>query len=237
LIKDAKEGTSVPIIASINCTTPNEWPKFAAKLVEAGIDGLELNISIMPFNADISSAEIENTYIEIVTEVKKYIKVPVAVKIGCRFTNLISLVKRLQEAGADAVVMFNRFYRPNIDIDNEKVVSDAFLSCPEEMTQSLRWVSLIANKVDCDIAGNTGIHTAEGVIKQLLVGAAAAQICTALYKNGIKYIGTMLEDLEKWLERHNYSSVSQIQGKLGKDEGNIAAFERVQYMKRTLTER
>ncbi len=122
----------------------------------------------MPFDEKTSSQDIEDTYIEIVTEVKKYVKVPVAVKIGPFFTNAISLVNRLEKAGADAVVLFNRFYSPDIDLENEKVVRDNILSGPEEITQSLRWVSLLSSRVECDIAGNTGIHDADGVIKHLV---------------------------------------------------------------------
>lgn len=236
LIHEAKRHTNVPIIASINCNTPNEWPRFASKLEEAGMDGLELNISIMPFDEKVSSKEIEDTYVQIVKEVKTYVSVPVAVKLGPMFTNIIGLVKRLEAAGADAVVLFNRFYRPDIDIENERVVRNNILSGPEEMTQSLRWVSLLAGRVKCDVIGNTGIHNAEGVIKQMLAGAAGIQICSALYNNGIPYIDTMLSDLEKWMQKHNYSSLSQFRGKIGRDNENVAAFERVQYMKKTLTE-
>ncbi len=236
LIKTAKAETGLPIIASINCNTPNEWPKFASKLEEAGADGIELNISIMPFDSEASSLDIEDTYIEIVKEVKKYVKVPVAVKISPMFTNILGLVKRLEGAGADAVVLFNRFYRPDIDIENEKVIRKNILSGSEEITQPLRWVSLLSGSVSCDIAGNTGIHSSEGVIKHLLVGADAIQICSVLYKNGVAYIGTMLDELEKWLQKKNYSAVSQMKGKVGSDGKNAAAFERVQYMRKTLTD-
>jgi dihydroorotate dehydrogenase (fumarate) len=237
LITAAKKSTAVPILASINCLSTAEWPHCIARLEEAGIDGLELNISILPFREETTSQAVEDKYVEIVSEVKKNISVPLAVKLGPMFTNLIGLVKRLEGAGADAVVIFNRFYRPDIDIDQERIVPSNILSCPEEMTQPLRWVSLLSKQVNCDLAGNTGIHDAEAVIKMLLAGADAVQICTALYKHGIKYIATMLADLEKWIQDHNYSSVSQFQGKLGRYEENIAAFERVQFMKKTLTER
>lgn len=236
LIEGAKQHTAVPIIASINCSTPVEWPKFASTLEEAGIDGLELNISIPPFDEHRTSAEIENIYLEIVSEVKRYVSIPVAVKIGCRFTNTFLMVSKLSQAGADAVVMFNRFFRPDIDIEKQRVIRGNIFSSPEEINRPLRWVSLLSNRVDCDLAGNTGIHDAEGVIKHLLAGAAAAQICTTLYKNGIDYLETMLKDLETWLEDHNYSSISQFQGKLGRQKEHIAAFERIQYMKKTLTE-
>ncbi len=189
----------------------------------------------MPFDSESSSLEIENTYLEIVTEVRKYTKVPIAVKIGPFFTNPLSLVKRLEGAGADGVVLFNRFYSPDIDIENEKVVRDIELSAPEEITQALRWVSLVSARVGVDVAGNTGIHDSAGVIKHLIVGAAATQICSTLYLNGIGYIDTILSGLEAWMQKKKYTSLSQFQGKLGRDEKNVAAFERVQFMKKTLT--
>jgi dihydroorotate dehydrogenase (fumarate) len=152
------------------------------------------------------------------------------------FTNLIRIVKQLESSGIDAVVLFNRFYRPDIDIDNERVIRNQIYSGPEEMTQSLRWVSLLSNRIDCDIAGNTGIHDTESIIKYLMVGASATQVCTTLYKNGIKYIGEMIAELDSWLQKQNYTSISQFQGKVSRDIENIAAFERVQYMKKTFTE-
>jgi len=236
LIKSAKAETEIPIFASVNCNTPNEWPKFAAKLEDAGADGIELNISIMPFDSVTSSQVIEDTYIDIVREVKKFVEIPVAVKISPMFTNIQSLVKRLEGAGADAVVLFNRLYRPDIDIENEKVIRKNILSAPEEITQPLRWVSLLSGSVSCDIAGNTGIHSADGVIKHLLVGADAVQICSVLYKNGVDYIGTMLDEIDAWFQKKNYSELSQIKGKLSRDDKNAAAFERVQYMRKTLTD-
>lgn len=236
LIRESKEAVDIPIIGSIHCNTPNTWPQFATRLEEAGIDGLELNISIIPFDENISSQEIEDTYIEIVKEVKKHVSVPVAVKIGPMFTNVISIVKRLEGAGADAVVLFNRFYRPDIDIVNERVMRNRVYSGPEEMTQPLRWVSLLANRVECDIAGNTGIHDAESVIKHLMVGAAATQICTILFQNGISYIDKVLVDIEAWMQEHHYRSINEFRGKITRNIDNIAAFERVQYMKKTLTE-
>ena len=236
LIEEAKKTTDVPIFASINCNTPNEWPKFAAKLEEAGADGIELNISIMPFDPAVSSQAIEDTYVEIVEEVKRYVNIPVAVKIGSMFTNLFALVHVLEGAGADGVVMFNRFYRPDIDIKNERVVRDRIFSSPEEMNEPLRWVSLLSGKVNCDLVGNTGIHDTESMIKFLLAGASGVQICTTLYKNGIDVIGTMLKELEDWLGKKNYSSLDQLAGKVSAVEGNASAFERVQYMRKTLTE-
>jgi dihydroorotate dehydrogenase (fumarate) len=190
----------------------------------------------MPYHESLSSQEMEDKYTEIVSEVKRFVSIPVAVKIGCMFTNLINLVKGLESVNVDGIVLFNRFFQPDIDIANERVVPGDIYSTPGEMTQSLRWISLLSNRVNCDLAANTGIHNAEGVIKQLLAGAAATQITSTLYLNGIKYIKRMISDLEDWGKEHNYAAISQFQGKLGRDEDKVATFERIQYMKKTLTE-
>jgi dihydroorotate dehydrogenase (fumarate) len=232
LLSEAKKHTTVPIMASINCTTPDEWPVFAKTLEESGADGIELNIAIIPMIGEISSLEIEDRYIEIIREVKKHTSLPVSVKFGPLFTNPVNIIQRMDDAGADALVIFNRFYRPDINIHNETIVHNNILSGPEEMTQSLRWVSLLSDKVKCDIAANTGIHTAEGVIKQLLAGANAVQICSTLYSNGISYIDTMLHEVQEWMMEHKYNSLGDFMGKIARDNENAAAFTRVQYMKR-----
>lgn len=232
LLQEAKKYTTIPIFASINCTTPNEWPKFAKTLEEAGADGIELNISIIPMNGEISSLKVEDTYIEIIKEVKKYTSLPISVKFGPLFTNPVNIIQRMDEAGADGLVIFNRFYRPDIDIDSESLVHNNILSGPEEMTQSLRWVSLLSDKVNCDVAANTGIHDATGMIKQLLGGADAVQICSTLYSNGISYIDTMLQDLKEWMEKQDYTSINDFKGKIARDNEHAAAFARVQFMKR-----
>jgi dihydroorotate dehydrogenase (fumarate) len=234
LLTEAKKYTTIPIIASINCVSADEWPKFARNLEEAGADGIELNIAIIPMTGDISSKEVEDKYVEIIQEVKKYTSLPVSVKFGPLFTNPVNIIQRMDEAGADALVIFNRFYRPDINIHTESVVHNNILSGPEEMTQSLRWVSLLSDKVKCDVAANTGIHDAEGMIKQLLGGADAVQICSTLYSNGISYIDTMLGDLKTWMEEHNYDSLGDFKGKIARDNEHAAAFARVQFMKRNL---
>lgn len=232
LLQDAKKHTTIPIIASINCTSANEWPKFAKTLEDAGADGIELNIAIIPLNGEISSLEVEDKYVEIIKEVKKYTSLPIAVKFGPLFTNPVNIIQRMDEAGADGLVIFNRFYRPDIDIDSESLVHNNILSGPDEMTQSLRWVSLLSDKVKCDVAANTGIHDATGMIKQLLGGADAVQICSTLYSNGISYIDTMLQDLKEWMEKQNYSEINDFKGKIARDNEHAAAFARVQFMKR-----
>jgi dihydroorotate dehydrogenase (fumarate) len=236
LIKGAKEQTNVPIIASINCVTATEWPRYARELVEAGADGLELNVFIVPKNEVISSAEIEDLYARIVGEVRKNVNVPIAVKIGPFFSNAFNMTSRLCNAGANGLVVFNRFYRPDIDIETEEITRPNYLSCAQEMGQPLRWVSLFSTRVKCDIVGNTGIHDGTGMIKMLLAGATAVQVCSTLYINGLGYIDTMLNDLQKWMTWKGYDKIDDFRGKLTRHHDNIAAFERVQFLKQALGE-
>ncbi len=236
LIKHSKQAVDIPVIASVNCVTGSEWPKFSSQLVDAGADGLELNVFVVPKSEENNSKELEDLYISIVTEVRKNTSVPVAVKIGPFFTNGFQMVKRLSDAGANGIVVFNRFYRPDIDIETETISRPNYLSCPQEMGQPLRWVSLFASRVKCDIAGNTGIHDGNGMIKMLLAGAAAVQVCSTLYINGLGYIDNMLTDLQKWMGWKGYQSIDDFKGKMTRHHENVAAFERVQFLKQALGE-
>ena len=232
LIKEAKAYTDIPIISSINCVTSYEWPQFAKKLEDAGADGIELNIAIFPFDKYISCKEIEDQYVEIVEEVKKHVNIPVSVKLGSYFTNLMQMTHRLDDAGVDGLVFFNRYYRPDIDIEAEKVVRENILSGPQEVTRSLRWVALLADKLNCQLTAGTGIHDYTGVVKQLLAGAYSVQICSTLFNNGLSYIDTILFDLEKWMKKHKYTSVSEFRGNVCKDGTCGSKFERVQFLKK-----
>ncbi len=235
LIEDSKRQTDMPVFTSINCITDKGWPEFARKLEDSGADGLELNIAIIPFTGKMDSREIEDRYVNIVTEVKKYVKIPVAVKLGYYFTNPVLISKRLIEAGADGLVIFNRFFRPDIDIEKETIITDNYYSAPEESTESLRWVTILKSSLDCQVVAATGIHKAEDVIKQILAGADATQICTTLYKNGVSYIKTIIEELEDWMTDKSYDKIEDFKGKMLKDEKNYASFQRVQFMKRTIS--
>ncbi len=234
LIKQAKEHTDIPIISSINCVTAFEWPKFAKTLQEAGADGIELNISIFPFDKFIPSKQIEDQYVEIVTEVKKHVTIPVSVKLTNFFTNLSQMTHRLDDAGVDGLVLFNRLYRPDIDIEKMAVVRENVLSGPQEVTKSLRWVALLSNRLKCSIAGATGIHDHKGVLKHLMAGADATQVCSTLFNNGISYIDTLLFDLQKWMEKHHFKSIDDIKGKICKDEECSQKFERIQFLRKEI---
>jgi dihydroorotate dehydrogenase (fumarate) len=235
LIKEVKATVNIPVLASINCISPVEWTSFAKQICEAGADGLELNIAIFPFSKDVDSQTIENTHLEILKEVKKNCSVPVAVKLGNNFTNIYQITHKLDEAGVDGLVLFNRFYRPDIDINNLSIVSTNIVSAPQESTETLRWISILSNEVSCSLAAATGIHNAGGMIKQLLVGADAVQVASTLYKHGIEYMKTMLEEMIVWMRKFDYTSLDDFKGKMIQKD-NAGAFERVQFMKRTMGE-
>lgn len=236
LISDAKKHATVPVIASINCLTPTTWPQFAKTLVDAGADGIELNIAIFPSQTMTSSDEIEKLYVEIVKAVRENVDVPIAVKLGPLFTNIIQMTASLCQAGMNGAVLFNRFFRPDIDIEIEAVKPPNFLSAPEEMGQSLRFISLVSKRIKCDIAGNTGIHDAEGAIKMLLVGASAVQVCSTLYKNGIGYLDTLIHEMGQWMKSRGYDSIEQFKGNIVKYQENSLAFERLQFLKTVLSD-
>ena len=232
-VSDIKRNTDIPVISSVNCISNEEWPKFATAIEEAGADAIELNIAIFPFAATHQCGEIEALYVDILKEVKKNVSIPVSVKLGYYFTNLCALVNNLVEAGADGLVLFNRYFRPDINIDSLNVISDKYLSTPDELSVPMRWIALMTgNNLPCDIAASTGVHDYEGVVKQILVGAKAVQLCSTLYINGIDVISRIEKDLKVWMEKHQFNSLDEFMGKSLEKQTTDASFERVQYMKR-----
>jgi dihydroorotate dehydrogenase (fumarate) len=232
-VKEVKLSVDIPVIASINCKTPVEWPKFAKAIQEAGADALELNISIFPFNANIKSCEVEDQYMEILKAVKKEVTIPISVKLGSYFTNLCSVATQLVGNGVQGLVLFNRYFRPDIDINTLEVITDNDFSSPEEQNISLRWIALMAgNHIGCDLVASTGIHYHTGTIKLILGGATAVQVCSTLYINGIPYLETILNEVKEWMKVHQFNQISDFRGKALKDVTTLAAFERIQFMKR-----
>jgi dihydroorotate dehydrogenase (fumarate) len=232
-VKTVKENTAIPIIASINCMSAEGWPKFAREIESAGADALELNISIFPFNNSMNSLQIEDLYVEILKKVKAEVSIPVSIKLGHFFTNICSIVSRLVDNGVDGLVLFNRYFRPDIDIESMKVVADEQFSSPDEASLPLRWIALMkGNQLHCDLVASTGIHFHTGVIKQLLVGAEAVQLCSTLYQNGIPYLASLLKGLESWMEQHQFEKIEDFRGKSLDYQTAEASFERIQYMKR-----
>lgn len=231
-IKELKAETDVPIISSINCQSAEEWPKFAKAIQDAGADALELNIAIFPFNQQ-KSGEIEEVYFDILREVKKHVTIPVSVKLGYHFTNLFSVATRLVEEGAGGLVLFNRYFRPDIDINTLKVMPDTHMSSPEELNVPLRWIGLLTgNSLPCDLVASTGVHDHVGVIKQILAGAKAVQLCSTLYLNGISVIEDILKDLEGWMVEHRFNSIDEFRGKSLVEQTIDASFERIQFMQK-----
>lgn len=236
LVEDAKKALDIPVIASVNCVSPKIWPEFSAHIQKAGADGIELNIFVPPSNINTTSNQIENLYMEIVDEVGKNVSIPISVKVGMYFTNLAQTLFKLSNTSIDSLVLFNRYYRPDIDIANFRVVPGNILSTPEEITLCIRWTALLSNKLNCNLVSSTGIHDYEAVIKQILCGASAVQLCSILYKNGLEHIEVILKDLEKWMSSKNYLTLANIKGKMAGDEEIRNAFDRVQFMKKSTGE-
>jgi len=233
LIEKAKKAVRIPVMASINCITSKEWPEFASKIEQTGADGLELNIFIPPTNPNITGYKIEDTYLEIIQEVRKKVSMPLAVKVGFYFTSLYRMLYKISNMDVNSLVLFNRYYRPDIDIDKMRIVAQNVYSSPHEITLSLRWIALLYGRINNEMIAATGIHDSEGVIKQLLAGATAVQVCSTLHKNGISHLKTMLSGLESWMKNKGYNDLSSFRGLVAKNEENTAAFERLQFMKKT----
>jgi dihydroorotate dehydrogenase (fumarate) len=230
LIRDAKNAVSIPIIGSINCISTEDWVHFTRRMEEAGADALELNIFLNP--ADFKSKEFERAYFQIIEKVMATVKIPVSLKISKYFTRLGLTVKALSETGVSGLVMFNRFYAPDIDIEKMELSTPQVFSTPEEQHETLRWIAILSERVNVNIAASTGIHTGEDVVKMLLAGATAIQVVSTLYKNGPAQIGKMLTLLNDWMSDKGFDSVEQFRGKISRKYGaDPAAFERMQFMK------
>jgi dihydroorotate dehydrogenase (fumarate) len=232
LIKDLKREILIPVIASINCVTSQEWPAFAKQIEAAGADALELNVFTMPSDFERSSQDIENLYFDIVKKIKSLIQIPVAIKLSPYFTGLGHMLQKLSASGVDGMVLFNRFYSPDFDINKLEVHEANKFSTPEELANTLRWIAIMSRRVKCDLAASTGIHDGKALIKQLLAGANAVQISSVIYKKGAGHISIMLEELQKWMESKQYNYIDQFRGKLSQNASqNPSVFERMQFMK------
>ena len=233
LIKEAKNAINIPVIASINCITADQWVSFAAKIEQAGADALELNVAILPSDENTDSITNEKIYFEIAKKVRSQIKIPIALKVSKYSSGLAHLLQKLSWTGdIDSLVLFNRYYNPDINIDKLKLTSSNVFSTPQDITETLRWIALLSPKVRTDLVASTGIHNGEGVIKQILAGAKAVQIVSVLYKKGPEHIQSILKELDEYMNKHNYADLNGFRGKMS-TEGvkNPHAFERTQFMK------
>jgi dihydroorotate dehydrogenase (fumarate) len=232
LIRDAKKEISIPIIASINCSNADGWTDYAKKIEDAGADALELNVFILPTDANSSSEEIEKLYFDIVKNVNKEISIPFSIKIGSYFSSLAKTVVKLSKTDLAGIVMFNRFYNPDIDLETLEIKPSNVFSNPSDLFNTLRWIALLSDKVDCDLIATNGIHDGAGVIKSILTGAKAVEVVSAIYQKGPEIIEKMLNDIDTWTEKNNYRSINDFRGKLSSSKhGNSLMFERTQFMK------
>jgi dihydroorotate dehydrogenase (fumarate) len=232
LIRTVKAGTSIPIIASVNCISAQQWTYFPRQMQDAGADALELNLFILPSDLKRSAAENEQIYLDIVAEIRKQVRIPIALKVSYYFSNLAAFLKKLSGTGIQGLVLFNRFYQPDIDIEKMEVSSAGVFSTASDMSISLRWIAILANRLDCDLAASTGVHDGKAVIKQLLAGAQAVQLASVLYQQGPEFIRVMLDELQIWMERKKFSDIDSFRGMLSQSlSSNPAAFERVQFMR------
>ncbi|MDZ7315826.1 MAG: dihydroorotate dehydrogenase-like protein [candidate division KSB1 bacterium] len=231
-IRRAKEATSIPIIASLNGVSAGGWIDYAKKMQEAGADALELNIYFLATDPNQEGRKIENQYRIILNAVKSNVTIPVAVKLHPFFSSLARMAKELDDDGADGLVLFNRFYQPDLDLENLEVVPGVVLSTSADLRLPLRWIAILYGKVKASLAGTTGVHTAMDALKMVAAGADVVQVCAALLKNGPAYLGTILKGMEKWLEEKEYDSLSTLKGSMSqKAVAEPAVFERANYMK------
>lgn len=230
-IRKAKDAVGIPIIASLNGTTVGKWLDYSKKIEQAGADALELNIYYIPTDFELTSEQVEQTYLDILKEVKSDVSIPVALKLSPFFSNIANVVKRFDEAGADALVLFNRFYQPDIDLEALEVIPNIILSTPHAMRLPLTWIAILYDRIKADMAATSGIHTEQDVLKMLMAGANVTMLCSVLLRNGIDHIRVIEKGLKGWMEEREYESVTQMRGSMSqKNCEDPSAFERAQYM-------
>lgn len=232
LIREAKKSVDIPVIASINCVSAAEWVTFARNIQDAGADALELNIFVLPSDPRRKAEQHEQIYLDILQSVMRQVRIPIAAKVSYYFSGFTNMALQLSWTGIKGLVLFNRFYSPDIDIDKFELTSGHVFSAEGESTLPLRWIAMLSDKVQCDLAASTGIHSGKGVIKQMLAGAKAVQVASVLYQKGFDHIAVMTKEMEQWMARHEFNTTTDFIGKMSfKEVSNPAAYERVQFMK------
>jgi dihydroorotate dehydrogenase (fumarate) len=231
-IRKARQAVGIPIIASLNGASAGGWEEYAKEIQQAGANALECNIYSIPTDADVTGAEVEQSYIDIVKSVKKAVSIPVAVKISPFFSNLANMAKRLDQAGANGLVLFNRFYQPDIDLEELEIRPNVLLSTPQALRLPLTWIGILYGRVQASLAGTSGVHDAPDVIKLLMAGANVTMMCSALLRNGIKHLQSVEKAVVQWMQSHDYESVQQMEGSMSQLRcPDPEAFERAQYMR------
>ncbi|MBI3779891.1 MAG: dihydroorotate dehydrogenase-like protein [candidate division NC10 bacterium] len=231
-LRQAKVAVDIPIIGSLNGISTGGWISYAKKIQEAGADALELNLYYIPTDPDLSGAQVEQMYVDLVRDVKASVSIPVAVKLGHSFSAFANLARRLDQAGANGLVLFNRFYQPDFDLENLEVVHTLTLSSSYELLLRLHWIAILYGHIRADLAVTGGVHTAHDVLKAMMAGARVTMMTSALLKNGIGHLTTVRSDLLAWMEGHEYESIRQMQGSMShRSVAEPAAFERANYIK------
>ncbi len=231
-IQKVKRSVEIPVIASLNGSTVGGWTEYAKNIQDAGADALELNIYYVPTDFNRSGAYVEQLYLEILQAVKAKVTIPVAVKLSPFFSSLVNMAKRLDEYGANGLVLFNRFYQPDIDLETLEVEPGVVLSSPDSNRLPLRWIGILHKNIHADLAATTGIHSGHDVLKMVMVGANVTMMCSALLRFGPKRIGEVLNEIQKWMIDHEYESINQMRGSMShKSIADPSAFERANYMK------
>lgn len=233
IIANAKKSVDIPIIASINGSSIGGWTKFAKQMTEAGADAIELNIYYIPADINLTGPDVEKTYVDILKSVRDAVDVPVAVKLSPFFSNMAHMAKRLHENGANGLTLFNRFYQPDIDLENLEVKPNVLLSTPQALRLPLRWIAILYGRLgDTSLAATSGIHNAQDVLKVMMVGANVAMMASALLRHGVGHLATVDRELREWMTENEYESIKQMQGSMSQlKSSNPAAFERAQYMR------
>lgn len=228
----AKEKVNIPIIASLNGSSVGGWTNYAKQIEQAGADALELNVYYVPTDMNLTGAQIEQTYIDILRSVKAAVTIPVAIKLSPYFTNLANMAQRLDQVGANGLVLFNRFYQPDINLETLEVEPNVLLSTPQSMRLPLRWMAILYGHVNASLAATSGIHSGQDALKMLMAGANITMLCSVLLRHGIDQIRVIEQEICEWMEQHEYESVQQLQGSMSQQNcPNPSAFERAQYMR------
>jgi len=231
-IQRAKSATAIPIIASLNGSTLGGWTDFAKQIEQAGADALELNLYSIPTDLEQPGAQLEKQYVDVLRAVKASVSIPVAVKLSPFFTNLANIAKQMDDAGAGALVLFNRFYQPDIELESLEVVPNVMYSTPMAMRLPMRWIAILFERIGADLAATSGIHRGTDALKMIMAGASVTMLCSALLRHGIKHLRVVEQEMRDWMSEHEYTSVLQMKGSLSQKYcADPTSFERAQYIR------
>ena len=232
LIREAKSKVKIPVIASINCVTAEHWTYFPAQIELAGADALELNVFLLPSDFNRNRVTNEKVYTDIIEKVCGIVKIPVAIKISSYFSDLAHTLQKFSQSAISGLILFNKYYNPDFDIEKMEVTSGKVLSSPDDFHNTLRWISILSGRVNCQLAASTGIHSGETAVKMILAGADVVQIASTVYQNGVGRIAEMIAFIQSWMDKKGFENLSDFRGKMSQaGSPNPAAYERVQFMK------